>query len=86
MRVKALMLSATQWSAASRSNTDPVNSLVQAASSAAYLSAARAIMADKFIEEWHPKLKEFAATVAAQNDACVRSLRRAIAPKRAKEE
>jgi hypothetical protein len=81
MKVQDLLRTALQWYHASSQDTDALTSALHASKGDAFLSAARTMMADEDIEQFHPHLRSLIAAIENQQNASIIKLQRELLPK-----
>jgi len=73
LRVKDLLRASIQWHSAAKQDTNIVEALLHSSRSVAYLEAARVLMSDEDIEEFHEDISSFVQKVETFYTRCVHS-------------
>jgi hypothetical protein len=81
LKVKNLLRAALQWHSASTFGNDVILQAIHASKGDAFLNAARLLMSDNDIEEFHPHLKSLIATIENRQRQCILNLQNNLTTK-----
>lgn len=82
LKVQNLLRAAIQWNSAATLGNDVVLSAVHASKGDAFLNAARLLMSDNDIEEFHPHLKSLISSIEQRQRTSILNLQKSLLPQK----